>query len=151
MKKTLFVQIVSILLCVVSLQAQTSFDQPTQVYLMHSSGNHLECDGSGRGVLKAPVVTGGQMMTFVPVGSGYYNIKASNGRGFLALEGDWNTIFTDDSASSKAKYAIEKVAGNLVRLKCRANGKYLGTDGVTAGQWVFTALIGKDQIGRAHV
>ena len=150
MKKTLFVQIVSILLCVVSLQAQTSFDQPTQVYLMHSSGNHLECDGSGRGVLKAPVATGGQMMTFVPVGSGYYNIKASNGRGFLALEGDWNTIFTDDSASSKAKYAIEKVAGNLLRLKCngtkkcRANGKYLGTDGVTAGQWVFSDKSGED-------
>lgn len=144
MKKTLLVLTVLVLLCALSLQAQTSFNQPTQVYLMHSSGNHLKCDGSGRGVLEAPAAAGAQMMTFVPVGSGYYNIKASNGYGVLTLEGDWNTAFTDDSTSNNAKYAIEMVSNNLVRLRCRANGKYLGTDGVTAGQWVFSDKNGEE-------
>lgn len=144
MKKTLFVQIVSILLCVVSLQAQTSFDQPTQVFLMHSSGNHLEKDGNGRGVLKAPNTSGAQMMTFIPDGSGYYSIMAGEGLGYLSLDGSWNTLFIDEANSDNAKYSIESVSQYLVKLRCKANGKYLGTNGTAVGEWAYSDKSGEE-------
>jgi O-glycosyl hydrolase len=140
MNKFLFI-LKAMVLFAIPMMSQTSFDQPTKVYLMHSSGNHLECDANGRGVLRAS--NSMQMMTFIPDGKGYYNIMA-DGRGFLSLDGSWDVAFVEDSASSKTKYSIEPVSNDLVRLRCKANGKCLGTDGTTAGQWVYSDKSGED-------
>ena len=69
MNKFLFI-LKAMVLFAIPMMSQTSFDQPTKVYLMHSSGNHLECDANGRGVLRAS--NSMQMMTFIPDGKGYY-------------------------------------------------------------------------------
>lgn len=141
MKRTVLLQIVAFLFGCLPLVAQTKFEEPTRVFLMHSSGNHLECDANGRGVLRTS--NSSQMVTFIPDGKGYYSIMADN-RGFLSLEGSWDVAFVEDSASNNAKYSIEQVSDYLVKLRCKANGKYLGTDGNSAGQWVYSDKSGED-------
>lgn len=112
----------------ISLYSQQQFDTPTRIFIMHSSGNHLEMNDTGGGVIASPTASAKQQMTMIPDGTGYYNIQAGSEPLFLALTGDWNTSFISDSTSNNSKYAIEKVSDTLVKLRCKANNLYLGTD-----------------------
>lgn len=53
-------------------------------------------------------------------------------------QGRYEAFFLDDATSANAQYAIESAGGVFKKLKCRANGKYLGTDGMVDGNYVFS-------------
>ncbi|MDD3431673.1 MAG: glycoside hydrolase, partial [Bacteroidales bacterium] len=76
---------------------------------------------------------------------GYYSVKLRDREEYMALSGSWNTYFVADSASDAAKYAIEEVQKGIVRLRCKANQKYLGTDNSTAGSSVYSDKDGQDE------
>jgi len=123
--------------------AQT-IDTPTAYYLMHSSGNHLAMSSQGGGVLEAAGAASPQKITFIPAGDGYYNLQSADGTGYLALTGSWNTSFIADATSDKAKYAIEKASKSYIKLRCKYNDKYLGTDDVNDGASVYSDKGGTD-------
>ena len=67
--KRLSALMVTCLMSVV-LWGQTSFTEATKVFLMHSSGNHLEMGTDGGGWIESPTKSNAQQMTFIPVGQG---------------------------------------------------------------------------------
>ena len=106
-----------------------AIDSPTALFLMHSSGNHVAKDAQGGAVLEAADAPSPQKLTFIPDGNGYYALQSADGQGYLSLTGQWNTSFTTDPSSAKALYAIENSGEFFVKLRCKYNNKYLGTDG----------------------
>ena len=128
----------------VSLSAQTQFKQPTKTFLMHTSGNHLEMDADGGGRIEASTQANPQQLTFIPDGQGYYSIQCGDGAQFLSLASPWNTKFIADSSLAEAKYAIEAATDKFVKLRCKANNKYLGTDSNDGHSKVFCDKSGSD-------
>ena len=122
--------------------AQTSFTEPTTLYLMHSSGKHLEKGSDDGGWIEASTKSSPQKLTIIPIGQGYYNIQA--GDLFLSQAGQWNSLFIASSTGDEAKWAIESASGQYVKLRCKANNKYLGTDSNDAHQKVYTDKSGND-------
>ncbi len=141
--KRLATYVCCLALCI-TMSAQTEFTKPTRVYLIHSSGNHLKMASDYGGMLESATAANPQCVTFIPDGQGFYSIKADGAPRFLALLNQWNTTFTTDSASNNAKYSIESVSKQYVRLRCKANNRYLGTDANTDGSKVFTDKDGQD-------
>lgn len=109
-------------------------------YLFHASGNALVSTTESRAALGGQT----QRLQFVSDGAGYYWIKSVNQQKYLALSGNWDTYFVTDSTTNASKYAIEKVTAYLIRLKCKANGLYLGTDNTTVGSNVYSDKSGMD-------
>lgn len=126
------------------LSGQTKFSKPTTVFLMHSSGNHLERGTDGGGWIEAPTKSKPQQLTFIPDGQGYYSIQADGEAQFLALSSPWSTKFVADSSLAEAKYAIEAATTPYVKLRCKANNKYLGTDSNDGHVKVFADKNGSD-------
>jgi len=116
---------------------------PTAYYLMHSSGNHVASGADGKAVLEAADVATPQMLTFTPVADGYYTVSTSEG-GYMSLSGSYNTQFLNDATTTKAQWAIREVGKHYIKLECRSNGKYLGTDSPDAGSSVFSDKSGSD-------
>lgn len=128
-----------------SVFAQTT--QPvaeTNYYLIHSSGNVLAQTSEGRAIIQEVNGTIEQLLQFVPDGSGYYWIKPVDQNKYMALSGSWNTYFISDSTTNESLFAIEKVSGSFVKLKCKSNGKYLGTDNISSGSNVYADKSGTD-------
>ena len=124
-------------------QAQTEFTTPTTVYLMHSSGHHLKMASDYGGQLEAATVSNPQKMTIEPDGSGNYYIKEPTGR-YLSKLNSWNTSFVTSASSDDARFMIEPVSGVYVRIRCKGNDRYLGTDANDAGAKVFSDKNGSD-------
>ena len=125
------------------LLAQT-INSPTAFFLMHPSGNHVAKDAQGGAVLEAADAPSPQKLTFIPDGNGYYALQSDDGQGYLSLSGQWNTSFTTDPSSAKALYAIENSGKFFIKLRCKYNNKYLGTDGTTASSAVYSDKDGTD-------
>ena len=136
----------TLLMCCLSMRAQQQFSGPTRVYVMHSSGHHLKMGSNRGGRLEAANVSNPQQMTLIPDGQGYYSIKADVGNLFLSLSGSWNTLFIADSSAATAKYAIERASGQYVKLRCKSNNRYLGTDGTAAEANVYSDKSGTDML-----
>ena len=143
-KNKTFIYLICYVCLSTNILAQTNFDVPTRIFVMHSSGNHLEMNDAGGGIIAAPTASKKQQMTMIPDGKGYYNIQVGSEPLFLALSGDWNTSFISDSASNNAKYAIEPVSQNLVKFRCKANNRYLGTDSNEPNKNVFSNKNGEE-------
>ena len=124
--------------------AQTSFSEATQVYVMHSSGNHLEMGTDGGGWIEASSKSNPQKLTITPDGQGYYNIQVGDEQQFLSQANQWNTTFVADPSSDATKFTIEQATGQFVKLRCKANSKYLGTDSNDAHSKVFSDKSGSD-------
>lgn len=121
----------------------TAIGQLAERYLIHSSGLVLTPNAdASKAVLTAPDEA--VSLRFIADGTGYYSIQYPAGGSFLALSGSWNTTFTADSADARAKFAIESATGSYLKLRCKSNGKYLGTDATTAGSSVFADKSGSD-------
>jgi len=123
---------------------QTSFTQPTTLYLMHSSGNHVEMGSDNGGWIEAPTKSSPQQVTIVPDGQGYYNIQAAGQSLFLALEGQWNSKFIASATAAAAKWTIEPASGQFVKLRCKSNNLYMGTDSNDGHSKIFTDKNGSD-------
>jgi len=116
---------------------------PTDYYVMHAGGCHLARGVNAEGILEAPDAAKPQIMTITPKGDGYYTIGVTDG-GFISISGQWNTTFTDDGESDKAKFKIEPVGDNFVRFRNKSNGKYLGTDNSIGGSNVYSNKSGSE-------
>ena len=123
---------------------QTSFTQPTTLYLMHSSGNHVEMGSDNGGWIEAPTKSSPQQVTIVPAGQGYYNIQAAGQSLYLALEGQWNSKFIASATAAAAKWTIEPASGQFVKLRCKSNNLYMGTDSNDGHSKIFTDKNGSD-------
>lgn len=126
------------------INAQTVFTEPTKVFLMHSSGNHLEMGDDNGGWIESPSKDNPQIMTFIPDGEGHYNIQVDEQPLFLSYASPWNSKFIEDATLLETKFAIEQVSKNLIKLRCIANNKYLGTDSNDPHNKVFTDKDGSD-------
>ena len=127
MKKTLLLLVAAIATWA-TVYGQTSFTKATTLYLLHSSGNHLECGTDNGGWIEASTKASPQQMTLTPDGKGYYTIQVAGQEKFLSKTGEWNSLFIADAAGDEAKWTIEQAMGQYVRLRCKANSKYLGSD-----------------------
>ena len=58
--------------------AQTSFSEPTKIYVMHSSGNHLEMGTDGGGWIEAPTKSSPQQLTLIPDGQDPYEVGSTS-------------------------------------------------------------------------
>lgn len=132
-----------ILLFPALLSAQ-QITETTAYYLMHSSGNHLIKNAEGRAVLQSSGASSPQMLTFIPDGKGYYLIRSADMKGYLSLSGQYDTRFSTSNSSNNARYAIESAGKSFIKLKCKANNKYLGTDGIESGAYVYSDKSGTD-------
>ena len=122
----------------------TNPDPGTKYFLFHSAGNVLGSASDGRATLQTALTNQTQLLQFVSDGAGYYWIKLVSQQKYLALSGSWDTYFTTDSTTNASKYALEKVSTYFSRLKCKSNGKYLGTDNTTAGTFVYSDKSGAE-------
>lgn len=120
-----------------SVAAVPSITEPTQYYILHASGHHIGKGGNGTAVLESVDAESPTMMTISPLADNYYSIALPDDGGYLSLDGDWNTGFLPDADAPQSQFLIEEVSEYLLRFKCKANGKYLGTDGDTPGAYVF--------------
>ena len=127
-------------------EAQTTFTEPTQVFLMHSSGLHMKSASDYVAKLEASTAASPAQISIVPDGSGYYRLQPVGTSLCLALSGEWEARFQNDADTDAAKFAIEPVTSFYVRLRCKANGKYLGTDANTAEAWVFANKDGQSPL-----
>ena len=143
MKRTIFIFVV-IIAATVAAMAQTSFSEPTTLYLMHSSGNHLEMGTDDGGWIEASTKSSPQQMVIVPDGKGYYNIQVSGKEMFLSKTGEWNSKFIADPSVDEAKFTIEQGMSQFVKLRCKANDRYLGTDSNDGHQKVYSNKDGSD-------
>jgi len=140
-----FLMIVLLALLPMWAWSQVSTPNPaTKYYLFHSAGNVLGSASDGRATLQVLVGDQTQLLQFVSDGAGYYWIKLASQQKYLALSGSWNTYFIADSTTDASKYALEIVSASYVRLKCKSNGKYLGTDNTTSGTYVYSDKSGTD-------
>ena len=128
---------------VVAAQSQQDFTTPTTLFVMHSSGNHLGMASDYGGQLETAKVVSPQRMTIVPDGNGYYYIREKGNR-YLSKLNAWNTTFVTDSATDDARFSFEQAQGAYIRIRCKGNGQYLGTDSNDSGSKVFSDKNGSD-------
>ncbi len=143
MKRTIFIFAVTIAATVAAM-AQTSFSEPTTLYILHSSGNHLEMGTDNGGWIEASTKSSPQKMVIVPDGKGYYNIQVSGKEMFLSKTGEWNSKFIADPSLDEAKFTIEQGMSQFMKLRCKANNGYLGTDSNDGHQKVYSNKDGSD-------
>ena len=74
--KMKYIMLTAAVAMAMAASAQTSFSEATEVFVIHSSGNHIEMGTDGGGWIEAPTKSNPQKLTFIPDGQGYYNIKA---------------------------------------------------------------------------
>ena len=150
---TMNTKYISLIACIISLIfcCKSSMSQVvsplanTNYYIIHSSGSVIgENASDGHGAIQAVTGNNNQMMQFIADGTGYYSIKMVGQTKYLSLSGSWNTSFVTSASTDEAKFAIEKVSSVFVIIKCKANGKCLGTDNVTAGSSLFADKTGTD-------
>ena len=134
---------VVLLLLAVAAQAQVQFTEPTTVFVMHSSGNHLKMASDYGGQLEAATASNPQQMTIVPDGNGYYYIQEKSGR-YLSKLNSWNTSFVTDATGDDARFSFEQASGAYIRIRCKGNGQCLGTDNNDANTKVYSDKNGSD-------
>ncbi len=140
-----FLMLVLFALWSLSAWSQLTTPNPaTKYFLFHSAGNVLGSATDGKATLQVALSDGSQLLKFVSDGAGSYWIKKTDQQKYLALSGSWDTYFVTDSTTDASKYVIEKVSAAYVRLKCKSNGKYLGTDNSTSGSSVYSDKAGTD-------
>jgi len=144
MRKKRLIWMAVAMVTAVTAAAQSSFSEPTTLYLLHSSGNHLEKGTDDGGWIEAATKSNPQKMIVIPDGKGYYSIQVNGQNKFLAKSGQWNSAFIADSASADAKFSIEQGMSQFVKLRCKGNSKYLGTDSNDGHQKVYTDKDGSD-------
>lgn len=145
MKKSISSVLAAMALAMLPLMAYAQHEGTR--FIMHISGLHL-AKAEASAILEAADAANPQKMTITKTSDGYYNIQAPDGT-YLSQGGGnaWNTQFVANaSGSNKAKFTFEQ-DGNMVKIKNRDTGKYLGVDAVNdPGTWVFIDKDGKSSM-----
>ena len=136
------------LACCLILWAVGFFAQTDETYVMHSSGLFLAKSTSGdRGAIFTGQESNVKALQFQSNDDGTFCIAypADEGWLYLTLDGSWNTTFLSDPTSDKAHFTME-TSGSNVKFRCKANGKYLGTDGTSSGSYVYADKDGSNTL-----
>lgn len=145
MKKSITTVLAVVAMAMLPLLANAQYEGTR--FIMHISGLHL-AKAEASAILEAVDAANPQKMTVTKTSDGYYNIQAPDGT-FLSQGGgnNWNTLFVPNAGgSNKAKFTFEQ-DGNMVKIKNRDTGKYLGVDVVNdPGTWVFIDKDGKSSM-----
>lgn len=131
-----------------SLLSVTLSAQERESFIMHSSGLFLGMDASGnRATIFEKTSAQIKKLTLIPNDDGTLLISYPNGDNYLylTLDGQWNATFLEDATTDKAHFTIEE-SGSIVRLRCKANGKYLGTDASTNGSRAYADKDGSNPL-----
>ena len=127
----------------------TATAQEQTFYIKHSSGLVLAYDASkDRGVIVSPSNSLTRKLQLLSHPDGSFAIATTDASGterYLALTGSWNTTFQADSSAAEAHFTIEPAKGEFIRLRCRKNGKFLGTDNTSDGSSVYADKDGNAQ------
>ncbi len=123
--------------------------QNMTVYVKHSSGLVLTKDASSsKGVIVASDDARVRQLQLKTNDDGTCNIVYTDDNqasSYLALSGSWNTTFQTNADTDEARFTVEAAStGQMIRLRCKKNGKYLGTDNTTSGSSVFADKDGAD-------
>lgn len=131
-----------LLLCSVSLSAITL--QDGYYYLVHTSGNHLGYNADRGNAVLYPSSDVTQRVKITSV-DGYYTLQVEGTDGYIALKTSdgWSTSLVDN-VTDIALFSVETVKKDIVKLKCKKNNKYLGTDDTSAGSAVYCDKNGND-------
>lgn len=144
MKNNIFRCVLAVMLFLFpAVMAAYEITAPTDYFLMHSSGHHLAKSNDGKAIIKAGTISSPKMLTFTPTGDGYYTIALPDGK-LLTLEGSYGAKFIDGDVSDKSKFSIVEVGKVFVKIKCKSNGKFLGTDSTKEGSTAFLDKSGDD-------
>ncbi len=139
MKKTLF-----FLLSVILTQAVLA----QQKYILHSSQLVLGCGSDNRTQILSASDSRTQKLSISKLNDGTCNIvceKADGSRLYMTKDGSWNTYFKSAASGNASIWTIEQTSGSqYVKIKCKDNSRYLGTDATTAGSNVFCDKDGND-------
>lgn len=138
----------TLLLATLLAGALPAASENMQKYLMHSCGLYLGANAEGVAVLAAG--SDARPLDFVQGSGGTYTIQlaANDKTTYLGLgtTNGWSTYFLDGKAGSRTVYTIEPAKGDYVKLRNKQTGKYLGTDGVSAGNHVFSDKGGDSEL-----
>ncbi len=81
------------------------------------------------------------------VPTGYYTIALPDGSKFLTLSGKYNTVYGEDGDAPEAHFMFEETpSGFFLKVKCEANGKYLGTDSSQPGAYLYADKNGSESL-----
>ena len=132
-----FIVFILSLLSAVSVSAQTQ-----ELYIKHSSGLVLTYDATkDKGVIVKSTSALVRPLTLKENADGTCAIAYRDDDGterYLALSGNWNTTFQTNAGAAEARFIIEPAGkGELLRIKCQKNGRFLGTDSTNDGSSVF--------------
>lgn len=119
--------------------AQAEMDR----YVRHYSGYYLSEGSAGKAQLQRVDKT--VKYHLKRSWRNYYNIIIENEAGdrYLTLTGDRELVFADDNSTANSDFLIEQGEGGYSLLKCRGNGKYVGTDDARLGSVVYCDKDGK--------
>lgn len=136
--RTLFITLLS---CVALIA--NAVDTNKKFYIFHSSGMVLSAV-DGRPNLHTFDATNGQVFQFVATGSNYF-IKSVSKNSNVAKTGDWDTELSTGTGNV-AKFSVEECGGEYVRFKCVENNRYLGTDAIAPGSYVYSDKNGNETL-----
>lgn len=133
-------QFLAFLLSILSFASASA--QTQDLYIKHSSGLVLTYDASkDKGVIVQPSSALVRPLVLKENSDDTFAITYRDGEGterYLALVGNWNTTFQTNVEADETRFTIEPVGqGELVRIRCRKNGRFLGTDNTNDGSSVF--------------
>lgn len=115
-------------------------------YLIHASGLHLGYDKEDGCAMLHPSTDETQTMEVAATADGYYSIRSATAGGYLSLttKNSYSTTFTATATADRAKFSFEKAEGNMLRVRCKHNGKCLGTDDTQEGAHAYLDKSGND-------
>lgn len=131
------------LLCVLPVSADAV--KEGIYYLIHTSGCHLGYNASQGTAQLVAAEDYSQKVTLKAEADGYFSVKIEGTDGYLSqsTSNSWNTTLSSQ-VDDRSLFAFESAGTGLLKVKCKANGKYLGTDDAVAGAYVFCDKSGAD-------
>lgn len=144
MKRKLHMMLLLTVLLMCGLRLEGAVIQDGCYYLVHTSGNHLGY-GADKGNAVLYAADDRAQRVKLTATDGYYTLQMEGRDGYLALQtaDGWSTCFVTD-VTDEALFSVEPVKKNIVKLKCKKNKKYLGTDDTAAGSYVYCDKNGAD-------
>lgn len=118
---------------------------PGDYYLIHSSGKHISKSNDGRAIIKNSKESLPQLLTFTLKDNGFYTISIP-GNEYLSLKGNYDTFFLNDPLSPASQFSIHQFGSFFIKLECRSNNKFLGTDDTSEGSYVYSDKRGNDDL-----
>lgn len=133
------------LLIVAMLAAQLSVAAQMRqgyVYIANCQGNLISPSADGKAVLTTPQKAA--RLYAKAVSGGYYELLCGNDRLTLSDKDGYTMLFSKAGGGDAALFKAEKADDGMTRLRCKKNGKCLGTDSFGNGAQLYGDKNGAD-------